>query len=519
VGLIPDQIFLEAKRFRALVYLFLIAIFNFGANFAVLGSDNTPPSPNKPWSPPGLNDYETALARGDYAEKNNGEGITIDPGKEYSLPELIDIAERSNPNTRTAWEQARQAAGAVGLSQSDYYPYLVASAAAGYERAFIPFPTLKTGPGPNDVSITGGGTLTSEAAAEGAALNMKWLLFDFGQRKATVTAAKEKLMAANIGFNAVHQQIVFNVTQHFYEFDTAREQVAVAESSLNAAKTVEDAAQARFDHGLATKPELLQADQQAAQAAYDLEAAQGELSDAQVALVESLGILPTTELHVMEIPDKPFSENFDDSLDELIDRALSQRPDLVAKLAGVREAEAGVKAARAEYYPKVSLSGNVGISQLDVTIKDSPYFGGNQPVYGIGLNIDVPIFDGFTRKNKLRIAESQLRAAESDLAGSRDAAVREVWKAYTDFKTALHKQDSATLLLSASQSSFDASLEAYRHGLDTYVDVVNAQRDLAAAHAVMVDTRSAIFTSQTALALSIGDLDKPSAANTTIYPQ
>jgi outer membrane protein len=348
---------------------------------------------------------------------------------------------------------------------------------------------------------------------------MKWLLFDFGQRKATVTAAKEKLMAANIGFNAVHQQIVFNVTQHFYEFDTAREQVAVAESSLEAAKTIEDAAQARYNHGLATKPELLQADQQAAQASYDLEAAQGELSDAQVALVESMGILPTTELHVEEIPDKPISENFDDSLDTLIDRALSQRPDLVAKLANVRGAQANVKAARAAYYPQISLSGNVGISQLDVTIKNSPYFGGNEPVYGVGLNIDLPIFDGFARRSKLRIAESELRAAESDLAGSRDAAVREVWKAYTDFKTALHKQDSAMMLLSASQSAFDASLEAYRHGLGTYVDVVNAQRDLASAHGVMVDTRSAIFTSQTALVLSIGDLDKPSAENTTIYPQ
>ncbi len=517
MGFIPFRIFPKAKRFQPLVYLFVSALLNFPAGSVASENDLTPPSPNKPWSPPGLNDYEKELARQNDTDKHNAALVQIDPNKEYDLPELIDIAERSHPDTRAAWERARQAAGAVGLSQSAYYPYLAASAAAGYERAFIPFPTLQTGPGPSDVSVTGGGNLTTEAVAEGAALNMKWLLFDFGERKATVTAAKEKLMAANISFNAVHQQIVFGVTKSFYDFDTARQQVIVAESSLNAAKTIAGAAQARFDHGLATKPELLQADQQFAQASFDLETAQGQLSDAQVALVESLGILPTTELHVVAASEKPVPDNFEDSLEAMIERALSQRPDLVAKLAGVRAAEAEVKGARAEYYPKVSVAGNVGISQLDVSIKDSPYFGGNQPVYGIGMAIDLPIFDGFARRKKLHIAESELEAAQSDLAGSRDTVVREVWKAYTDFKTALHKQDSANMLLSASQSAFDASLDAYRHGLGTYVDVVNAQRNLTAAHGVMINTRSAIFTFQTALALSIGDLDKPSSRITRNY--
>jgi outer membrane protein TolC len=124
---------------------------------------------------------------------------------------LIDIAERTNPQTRIAWERARQAAAEVGLSQSSYFPYLAASAGAGYERAFVPFPTLKQGPGPADVSITGGGTLVTEAAAERAAISLKWLLFDFGERKAVSTMAKEGLMAANVGFNAVHQQIVLRL--------------------------------------------------------------------------------------------------------------------------------------------------------------------------------------------------------------------------------------------------------------------------------------------------------------------
>ena len=64
-----------------------------------------------------------------------------------------------------------------------------------------------------------------------------------------------------------------------------------------------------------------------------------------------------------------------------------------------------------------------------------------------------------------------------------------------------------------AESAFDASLEAYRQGVGTYVDVVNAQRNVTAARSVVVDTRSAIFTSAAALALSVGDLAKPSPSS------
>ena len=495
----------------------LLAIVSFLAASAAIGKDSAPPSPEKPWSPPKLNEYERELAQGDSVNKRNATEIRIDPEKIYNLPELIDIAERTNPNTRVAWEHARQAASTVGLSQSAYFPYLIASAGAGYERAFLPFPTLQLGPGPTDVSIKGGGTLTTEAAAERATVGLKWLLFDFGERKAVVTIAKERLMMANVGFNAVHQQIVFMVTRRFYELNTARQKVQVAESSLRAANTVAKSAQSRFDHGLGTKPEVLQAEQQSAQAAFDLEAARGALSDAQVAFVESLGILPTTKLQVADVSEKPFSEYSTDTLEELIQRALSQRPDLVAKLADLRARKAEIKKARAAYYPKVALGANAGWAELDVSIRNSSYYGGNEPVYGAGISVEVPLFDGFARRKKLNIAESELRAAEDELAHSRDSAIREVWKARTDFETALRKQESAAKLVVAAESAFAASLEAYQHGLGTYVDVVNAQRNLTAAQSVIVDTRSAIFTSYAALALSIGDLAKPSPAATTIH--
>jgi outer membrane protein len=126
----------------------------------------------------------------------------------------------------------------------------------------------------------------------------------------------------------------------------------------------------------------------------------------------------------------------------------------------------------------------------------------------------VPIFDGFARDRQMDMAKAELRASENELAGARDSAVREVWKAYTDFKTALRKQESAAKLVTASQNAFDAVLESYKNGLSTYPEIVSAQRNLASARSVSHDTQSAIFTAATALALSTGDLARPSSGAT-----
>ncbi len=495
-----------SMRLLTLQLLLAIAVAN--------GRNDPPPSADRTWSPPNLPNYERELAEYHFDEAQGSSHVSINPRKIYGLAELIDIAERNNPDTRVAWERARQAAAAVGLSESAYYPFLVASAAAGYDRAFIPFPTLTanpTHPSLSNVRITGGSSLVTEAQVYRGELNAKWLLLDFGERSAVVAASREQLMMANVGFNGTHQKIVFQVTDRFYQLGTAHQKVLVSQSALEAAQTVEQAVQAHVDNGLATKPELLQAQQQSAQTAFDVEATTGAESDARVALVESIGLLPTVPLKVADLGQRSTSEQANGSVDELIERALWQRPDLVAKLANVHAKQDGIKKVRAEYYPKVAIDAHVTETELDVSIAHSPYFGDHRPTYGVFLTASVPIFDGFARDRQMDIARAELRGAENELAGARDSAVREVWKAYTDFKTALRKQDSAAKLVTASQNAFDAVLESYKNGLSTYPEIVSAQRNLASARSVSHDTQAAIFTTATELALSTGDLARPSA--------
>jgi outer membrane protein len=479
--------------------------------------DEPPPSPVRPWAPPALPRYEGELRQYQPTEAERRYLPAIDPRKTYNLAELIDIAQRSNPETRVAWQRARQAAAAVGLTESAYYPYIVAAAAGGYDRAFVPFPQLRTklqppptnGNLPN-VEIVGGGTLITQSLLARGELTAKWLLLDFGERNAIRAAAREKLMMANVGFNGTHQKIVFDVTDRFYQLGTVRQKVMVTQSALDAAKTVEQAAQARFDNGLATKPELLQAQQQSAQSNFDLQASLGAESDARVALIESIGLLPTVSLKVADLPAKSaFDVHTEDAVGELIAKALSQRPDLVAKLANVHGKEQDVRRVRAEYYPKVTLDAHGSETELDVSVTNSDFFGGARPTLGVFLNAEVPIFDGFARRHKLDMAEAELHQAENELAGARDSAAREVWKAYTDYRTALKKQDAAEKLLTASKSAFDAVLESYKQGLSTYPEVVSTERNFTAALATSHDTLAAIYTSQAALALSVGDLARP----------
>ena len=458
--------------------------------------DKAAPAPDKPWSPPTLGEYEQELSQLGHVNSN---GVPVEPAKTYDLPELIDIAESSHPETRVAWEQARAAAGAVGLSKSTYYPYLAALASEDFEHSLFALTSVFPG----------------NAVEENAGFDLSWLLFDFGGRKAAVAEARDQLMLANVNFNATHQKVVFDVTESFYGYNISRQQVEAAQSTLQAAQTVSDSTKAKFDNGLGTTQDVLQAEQELAQADYDLEAAQGALNDAQVTLVDALGVFPTTQILVAEVPEKPIAANLDEPLDDLVDRALSQRPDLVGKLASLKASQAAVRKARAAYYPQISLDASAGWSKLDVNAYNSPYTGNSKPVYAAGLAVELPIFDGFARRNNLRSAQAQLKAAESDLTDSRDTAVEEVMKSYIDLKTALRKQDAAEVLLSAAQTAFDASLASYKNGLGTYVDVEVAQKNLATARTTLVDARSAIYTSKTTLALSVGDLAKPAPSAAT----
>src|SRR5207244_5016894 len=177
-------------------------------------------------------------------------------GKTYCLGELIDIAQRTNPETRGAWERARQAAIAIGVAEGTYYPALTAAATGAVAHVPIPIPT----------TVLPGGVFTADTHFVIPALSLEWLLLDFGRRGAAVDAARALAMEAVAGFNAKHQQIVFAVTRDFHALTSVRGKVAADRAALAPARSLEAAANARKQNGLATLPEVLQAQEEAARA-------------------------------------------------------------------------------------------------------------------------------------------------------------------------------------------------------------------------------------------------------------
>ncbi|MBV8378219.1 MAG: TolC family protein [Verrucomicrobia bacterium] len=513
---------LEQSRSRgrvALLGLFLCSLSHIQASVAASARDQVAPSSERQWAPPNLPGYENALQRDAPGALQKGKEL-VDPRKEYTLPDLIDLAQQLNPATRAAWQNAKQALALVGVSKSAYYPFLSLAAAAGYTRFFVPFPNLVVNQAALKKALASGGSVQSAISLTEAnplhydvlyqsELTMKWLLFDFGQREATVNAARENLLMANVAFNATHQRLVLEVSQSFYAYNLTRESVKVAESASQTANTVHSAVEARVTTGLATQPELLQAQQQLAQSQFDLEKARGSERDAFVDLMEAIGLSPAIQIRITE--DFTGSVHFDlqTPLATFVTHALSQRPDLIASLAKVRAAEDKIKGVKASYFPKITALAGVGYGGERISFGSSlgsNTFDSSAPTFGASLAFDLPLFDGFLRDRSLQAARAELQAASEQLEQDRDDAVRQVWKSYTDLRTALRREAAATALLNSSQGAYDAVLASFKQGLSTYTDVVTNETKLTSARNAAFETRSAIYQAATSLAYAMGEL-------------
>ena len=519
--ILKNMFHLKKSRFRrlpgcaAIVAASWLGLLRIEPAVQASNREQAPPAPNRPWAPPNLPAYENALRKGSAETLEKGKEL-VDVRKEYRLADLIDLAEQLNPATRAAWQNAKQALALLGVSKSAYYPFLSLAAGAGYTRFFVPFPKLQINQAALQRAITTGGPLLSAVTlTEGnplhfdilyqSELTMKWLLFDFGQRDATVSAAREGLLIANIAFNATHQRVVFEVSQGFYAYNLARESVKVAESALQTAQTVDSAVQARVANGLATQPESLQAKQQLAQAQFNLEKARGSERDAFVDLMNAIGLSPAIPIRITESFAGSVAIDLETPVTSLVMRALSQRPDLVVSLAKVRAAEDKIKAIKASYFPKINALANVGYGEERVSIGTNT-IDSSAPTFGGGLALQLDVFDGFLRDRSLQAARAELQAASEQLQQTRDEAVREVWKSYTDLRTAIRSGVAAAALLKSSQGAYDAVLASFKLGFSTYTDVVTNETKLTSARNSVFETQSAIHQAATALAYAMGEL-------------
>jgi outer membrane protein TolC len=195
-----------------------------------------------------------------------------------------------------------------------------------------------------------------------------------------------------------------------------------------------------------------------------------------------------------------------DSVDQEINRAFSQRPDLLQQFARLRAADAAIKQAKSTYFPSLGLDGDGGLARGYGRQDLLPRSYAQGEEWTAALELKWTLFDGARREYRLAQANADKKAAQAQIDALRDQVSNEVWAAYSNMETALRQQQAAAALLIASQQSYEAAHEAYGYGVRNLLDVVSAQKTLAQARSEDVTARTQLLLQITSLAFQTGDL-------------
>jgi outer membrane protein TolC len=182
----------------------------------------------------------------------------------------------------------------------------------------------------------------------------------------------------------------------------------------------------------------------------------------------------------------------------------------LAQATKLHAADAAIRSARSQYFPKVTFSGSTDEQYQRGSQPPLPGVSGIAPSWLLKLSSSWTVFDGKARYYELDRARSERRQAESELEGMADHVAQEVWAAYSNVQTSLHRQQAAKALLIAAEQSYDAALEAYRYGVKNFLDVVSAQRALAQGRTAQVQSQAEVLTDFAQLAFATGDSVAPS---------
>ena len=413
-----------------------------------------PSSPDQAWQPGGnmwgeVSDAASAIGKSDAlkAEKRSVFTIPTVPnlpqlqtevpyaqGQSLSLPQLIDVAQRENSQTRDAWNRAREAALTIGLTDALFLPAITANVVAGEQRVRVPV-NLPLDLGTVDVDNKQRGTTPF--------LTLTWLLFDFGERNAIREGTQYAALAANVLFNATHQKLIRDVTDAYYRYNAARHNAKLGRESLAQHAHVLKAVQARFDAGLATKIDIALARQALAQGRLSLVTHEGFERTSYLALIDAMGLPSYTQVAVAE----PMLDALPSAVEPLtqarIQAVVAQRADIAAAYAAVKVTEAGQRTTEAAFLPKVYMAAGLARNRSNFEVGNLPGLGTQNSASGVLVGISMPLYDGGLRSTQHSKAVLAQEQAQLRLEGLQKTAVREIVVAEQVLNTALQSHDAA----------------------------------------------------------------------------
>jgi len=402
-----------------------------------------------------------------------------------SLHDAEALALKNHPHILAAEDQYSAAVQRVRENKSAYYPTIDGEI---------------TGSQGYDLTRIGAGALAASVLfnREGQGLQVGQLITDFGRRRNLVGQSELQARAFDQNVQATRYDVVLGVDRAYYGVLAAQAVVKVAEQTVAARQTVVDQVTALFKSQLKSQVDVSFADVSLSQAKLLLVRAQGDVQTALADLSRALGEDTPRNYTVTESPEAPAPRSDPNAL---VAEALQNRPELRALQFDTQAARRFEAAERDLNRPTITFLGVGGALPYINTTTRVPH-----EYEGAGINVNIPIFNGFLFTARREEAHYQVLATDQRRRDLAQQISHDVRTALLSAATAYQRIPVAQQLLAQAQLALDLAQGRYNLGLSSIVDVTQAQLSLTQAQIENLSAKYEYQAQYAALQYTIGAL-------------
>ncbi len=373
----------------------------------------------------------------------------IQPGETLTLSRCLEIAVQQHPVLRGATGAIEVSRSRVEQAKAPYYPQV--DAAASYNRLTSALPTSQAGVSDDPMD---------QYAAN---VTVKQLLYDFGKTPNQVGVQSANLAAAQADFQNVADQVLFNTKQAYYGVLKAARNREVAVETVKQFEQHLNQANSFFAVGTRPKFDVTKAEVDLSNAQLNLIKAENGLRISRVLLNNAMGLTNAPEYNLEDnLAFAPFGPRLEDALQTAYDN----RPDLKSVLAKKLAAERTMQVAKTGYYP--SLSGSAAYTEAG---DGFPLENG----WNVGVTVSVPIFSGFLTRNQVQEAGAAINVQSASEEGLRQTIFLEVQQAYLNLREAEERINNAALTVKQAEENHEIATGRYTAGVGSPIEVTDAE--------------------------------------------
>ncbi len=401
------------------------------------------------------------------------------------LQRTIGQALANNPDYRMALLRVQEAQAAYGIQRADQFPAIGLGGSGIRSRV------------PGDLNLSGESVVTSKYEVYAGLSN--WELDLWGRVRSLKDAALQDYLATDAAQRAVRITLIDNVANTWLGLRELDERIALARQTISSRAESYRIFHRRQEVGAASLLELTQVETLLIQA----RELGSRLEQARSAQAHALAVLlGETRVEFPEMAEDPVSDSqiFAPLRVGLPSALLTERPDIIAAEHRLEAANANIKAARAAFFPTISLTGNFGTASAGL---DKLFTGGSR-AWAFVPSISLPIFDAGRRRAMLDLAEVRSDLAVANYEKTIQTAFREVADALSARQWLIRQVANMETLVDAQTRRARLAQLRYDSGAVAYLEVLDAQRGLLQAQQELAQTRGSLLSAHVSLYAALG---------------